>query len=368
MASAERASHKDDDGTRSVFMWKRQEMMRGLLMSVMVIAVVCTRGAEAVRAQHEYTTAANFLCDNGKRSLPATSVNDDFCDCVDGSDEPGTAACSGVRTAPVQPTPAAGQEQKEKEGENALTTGFTCRGVVRATTLPASRVHDGICDCCDGSDEAPFACPDSCAEMHKEVVGALATERTALVAGLEVKKSFVDAGTKLRAQWVEDYVQAEASARALEVALGVSHKGVRAPAKEAGDADVGSDIAKRWGAKTDTGFAEIEKELEHKVQGRLASMPPPQTPLPTLEDDGTLVVAAADGVSSPLRLPKPAVKPAAEKPDDWDEATKGVWQQPATEEGGDDEKLYSNHLATINNAKKQIAEFRKVRFVSPSTA
>ena len=341
--------------------------MRGILMVLVAVLLICTPQTEAARAQHDYTTATNFLCDNGSRSLPTTSVNDDFCDCVDGSDEPGTAACSGIQpTAPTQSTPSVSTD-KTKEEEDARTDspGFVCRGGVRATTLPASRVHDGICDCCDGSDEAPFACPDSCAEMHKEVLGALAAERTALVAGMKLKKSIVEAGTKLRAEWVESYVQAESSARALEVALGVSHKGVRAPTKEAGDADVGSDIAKRWGAKTDTGFADAEKELERKVQDRLVSMPPPRTPIPTLEEDGTIVVAAADGMSSPQRLPKPAVKPAVVKPDDWDEATMGVWQQPATtEEEGEEDKAYAGHLATINNAKKQVAEFRKVRTYS----
>lgn len=35
-------------------------------------------------------------CDGGKK-LPTARVNDDFCDCKDGADEPGTSACSTGR-------------------------------------------------------------------------------------------------------------------------------------------------------------------------------------------------------------------------------------------------------------------------------
>ncbi|KAH9113821.1 hypothetical protein LEN26_007242 [Aphanomyces euteiches] len=67
-------------------------------------------------------------------------VDDDFCDCIDGSDEPTTSACSHISTAM-----------------------FHChnQGLV-STDIHASRVHDGICDCCDGSDEPEGVCRDMC--------------------------------------------------------------------------------------------------------------------------------------------------------------------------------------------------------------
>jgi protein kinase C substrate 80K-H len=43
--------------------------------------------AEKVRNGGEATT---FGCDGGARVLSLSHLNDDFCDCLDGADEPGT--------------------------------------------------------------------------------------------------------------------------------------------------------------------------------------------------------------------------------------------------------------------------------------
>jgi hypothetical protein len=48
------------------------------------------------REQQSKFQQESFVCDSGKKKLSINSVNDDFCDCEDQTDEPGTNACNGA--------------------------------------------------------------------------------------------------------------------------------------------------------------------------------------------------------------------------------------------------------------------------------
>jgi hypothetical protein len=87
----------------------------------------------------KYLDAELFKCHD--REIPKDRINDNFCDCVDGSDEPGTSACAGRGAS------------------------FFCNNLGgESKLLFTSRINDGICDCCDGSDEydGKITCPDAC--------------------------------------------------------------------------------------------------------------------------------------------------------------------------------------------------------------
>ena len=94
-----------------------------------------------------------FQCADGSQELAQSAVDDDYCDCVDGSDEPHTSACSHITRELFECA-----KDVIGSGPRAGTT----------TRIPVSQVSDGICDCCDGSDEAialRVTCPDSCGQF-----------------------------------------------------------------------------------------------------------------------------------------------------------------------------------------------------------
>ncbi|KAG8386832.1 hypothetical protein BUALT_Bualt03G0190100 [Buddleja alternifolia] len=90
-------------------------------------------------ADEKYYDAELIKCKDGSKSFTKDRLNDNFCDCPDGTDEPGTSACPAGRFY-------------------CKNTGSTPR------FLFSSRVNDHICDCCDGSDEydGSVICPNSC--------------------------------------------------------------------------------------------------------------------------------------------------------------------------------------------------------------
>lgn len=84
--------------------------------------------------------------------LSYDQINDDYCDCPDGSDEPGTNAC------PYNPG------QKFYCENSGHIPGY----------IENFKLNDGVCDydiCCDGSDEyLTLKCPSKCVEVHEQFV------------------------------------------------------------------------------------------------------------------------------------------------------------------------------------------------------
>lgn len=87
-------------------------------------------GELVVAPGQKSAASENFTCRASGIVISKDKVNDDYCDCPeDGSDEPRTNACTNSK--------------------------FVCVKVMKGfpELIPSAWVNDGICDCCDGSDE-----------------------------------------------------------------------------------------------------------------------------------------------------------------------------------------------------------------------
>ncbi|OBT62677.1 hypothetical protein VE03_07521 [Pseudogymnoascus sp. 23342-1-I1] len=133
------------------------------------------RGVGPDFAKHYKGSKETFTCITAPSVvIPFSSINDDYCDCPDGSDEPGTSACTYLSSlSPIQPIP--GTSSGTSNTTLALP-GYYCKNKGHQPGyIPSSYVNDGVCDydlCCDGSDEwagvGGVACEDRCAAMGKE--------------------------------------------------------------------------------------------------------------------------------------------------------------------------------------------------------
>lgn len=87
-----------------------------------------TQNMKEAKTKQELTVT--FRCEKSGKLIPVEKFNDNYCDCPeDGSDEPRTNACANGK--------------------------FICLKHVKSfpESIPSAWVNDGVCDCCDGSDE-----------------------------------------------------------------------------------------------------------------------------------------------------------------------------------------------------------------------
>lgn len=116
-----------------------------------------------------YESSDVIKCKDGSKKFARAQLNDDFCDCPDGTDEPGTSACPGAK--------------------------FYCRNAGHIPVLLySSRVNDGICDCCDGSDEydGKVNCSNTCWEAGKVARDKLRNKIATYKEGVTLRKQEVE--------------------------------------------------------------------------------------------------------------------------------------------------------------------------------
>ena len=159
-----------------------------------------------------YKSPDSFTCiSNPSVKLSASQINDDYCDCPDGTDEPGTAACTYL--SPFSPISPHDISIKGINTSLALP-GFYCKNKGhRPSYVPFLAVNDGVCDyelCCDGSDEwdhvGGISCPDKCKEIGKEWKKQDEQRQKSLGSAGKKRKELVNEAQRLRKE-VEDIIQ-----------------------------------------------------------------------------------------------------------------------------------------------------------------
>ncbi len=152
---------------------------------LLVVAGLCLVKASIIGVPLEklsfYNKGKDFGCLDGSQSIPFSYVNDDYCDCTDGSDEPGTAACSNSQFY---------CENKQHEPQY----------------LMSSRVNDGICDCCDGGDEwnSDITCPNTCIAMGRKMKEELHKLQEVEEQGYQKRTEYINEGRQKKEEYNND--------------------------------------------------------------------------------------------------------------------------------------------------------------------
>lgn len=111
-------------------------------------------------------------------------INDDICDCPDGSDEPGTAACESRR--------------EDSKGFYCANEGYF------PGYIQHYKVNDGVCDydtCCDGSDEwATGKCPNKCDIVRQKFDKYVAERKADIEKALRIRNQLVKKAERAKAE------------------------------------------------------------------------------------------------------------------------------------------------------------------------
>ncbi|KMU90048.1 glucosidase 2 subunit beta [Coccidioides immitis H538.4] len=151
-----------------------------------------------------YKDASTFTCiSNPSIKLPFSAVNDNYCDCPDGSDEPGTSACSFISSLSPSFVSDPGDETSNR---TSALPGFYCKNKGhKPAYLPFQRVNDAVCDydiCCDGSDEweqpGGLKCENKCKEIGKEWRKQEEARQKSLNAAMKKRKELVQKASRLK--------------------------------------------------------------------------------------------------------------------------------------------------------------------------
>lgn len=152
-----------------------------------------------------------WTCIDGSKTIPHSAINDDYCDCPDGSDEPGNSIPYQTHTDRVDMlTP-----RVNFTGTSACpNTYFYCANIGHIPAyIKSYAVNDGVCDeaCCDGSDEngALITCPNRCKEVGEAYRKEQSSLQKSTKAGLAAKNQLIEDAEKQIELWEEQQSKLE---------------------------------------------------------------------------------------------------------------------------------------------------------------
>ena len=186
-------------------------------------------------AQRELYSGEHFRCSDGRGTVAQALVNDNYCDCEDGSDEPGTPACARGRFY----CPNAGFQGKY---------------------VPASLVWDGHCDCCDGTDEQAgglIKCRNTCEADGASWRAAKEESSRRISEGVRARRPMVEAAAEAQRGRAAALAAAQAKAAGARAAREAA-EAVAAPLAALDDARHAASVAL---VSADGGLAVLERGL-----------------------------------------------------------------------------------------------------------
>uniref|UniRef100_A0A8C3XLH8 Protein kinase C substrate 80K-H n=1 Tax=Chelydra serpentina TaxID=8475 RepID=A0A8C3XLH8_CHESE len=218
------------------------------VLSALVSAVEVKRPrGVSLTNHHFYEESKPFTCLDGSSTIAFDWVNDDYCDCQDGSDEPGTSACPTGR--------------------------FHCTNAgYRPQYIPSSRVNDGVCDCCDATDEynSGFVCENTCKEMGRKERETLAQMAEVAREGFQLKQVLIEEASKGREDKQRTLAELQEGKKSLEEQVETLRSGketAEKPEKEAKEIhqkkweeQKAAEMAAREQARASEAFQELDDD------------------------------------------------------------------------------------------------------------